>query len=32
MEDGSSNTNRVATPANKAFLLGFLEGVAKGSK
>ncbi|KAL4771137.1 Dcp2, box A domain-containing protein [Aspergillus nidulans var. acristatus] len=27
-----SNSDRVASPANKAFLLGFLEGVAKGSK
>ncbi|KAL3495160.1 Dcp2, box A domain-containing protein [Aspergillus germanicus] len=32
IDDGAFNTNRVATPANKAFLLGFLEGVAKGSK
>ncbi|KAL4930842.1 decapping enzyme complex catalytic subunit DCP2 [Aspergillus undulatus] len=28
----ASNIDRVASPANKAFLLGFLEGVAKGSK
>lgn len=26
------NTSRVASPDNKAFLLGFLEGVAKGNK
>ncbi|KAL4988519.1 Dcp2, box A domain-containing protein [Aspergillus falconensis] len=30
--NGASNVDRVASPANKAFLLGFLEGVAKGSK
>ncbi|KAL5343074.1 Dcp2, box A domain-containing protein [Aspergillus crustosus] len=29
---GAFTTERVASPANKAFLLGFLEGVAKGSK
>ncbi|KAL4821259.1 Dcp2, box A domain-containing protein [Aspergillus spinulosporus] len=28
----SSTGDRVTSPANKAFLLGFLEGVAKGSK
>ncbi|KAJ5757453.1 uncharacterized protein N7511_006147 [Penicillium nucicola] len=27
-----ANTNRVSSPKNKAFLLGFLEGVAKGNK
>ncbi|KAL6238560.1 hypothetical protein BDW75DRAFT_13906 [Aspergillus navahoensis] len=30
--NGASNVDRFASPANKAFLLGFLEGVAKGSK
>lgn len=30
--DQGSSIDRVASPANKAFLLGFLEGVAKGSK
>ncbi|KAJ5997448.1 hypothetical protein N7499_006156 [Penicillium canescens] len=27
-----ANTNRISSPSNKAFLLGFLEGVAKGNK
>ncbi|RDW63010.1 decapping enzyme complex catalytic subunit DCP2 [Aspergillus mulundensis] len=30
--NGASSIDKVASPANKAFLLGFLEGVAKGSK
>nr|XP_001401303.2 decapping enzyme Dcp2 [Aspergillus niger CBS 513.88] len=33
MEDSqASNANKVSSPVNKAFLLGFLEGVAKGNK
>ncbi|BCR99604.1 decapping enzyme complex catalytic subunit DCP2 [Aspergillus luchuensis] len=33
MEDSQvSNANKVSSPVNKAFLLGFLEGVAKGHK
>lgn len=29
---GAGNSDRVASPSNKAFLLGFLEGVAKGDQ
>ncbi|KAL4968886.1 decapping enzyme complex catalytic subunit DCP2 [Aspergillus stella-maris] len=32
VNEHGGNIDRVASPANKAFLLGFLEGVAKGSK